>query len=203
MKLSKIQNFGKNICIIILIFQIVYITSHHELIVNRNRLSFKEFYDEKKFTEIKEFINKPISSYKIISVGMHPAKAQYNGFYTLDGYFANYPLYYKHKFYNVIENELERDPYFKSYFLDWGSKCYAFSTEIGIEFDKKIGKIQLLDFDYEYLQSMGCEYILSSIQINTSSTNHLKLLKISTRKNLNQFIYMKLNFKKLNSINLI
>ena len=66
-------------------------------------------------------------------------------FYTLDGYFANYPLYYKHKFYNVIENELERDPYFKSYFLDWGSKCYAFSTEIGIEFDKKIGKIQLLD----------------------------------------------------------
>lgn len=190
MRISKSKNYGKTIIIIILIFQVLYITSHHELIVNQNKSNFNEFYDEKKFTEIKEFINKPLSSYKVISVGMHPAKAQYNGFFTLDGYFTNYPLSYKHKFYNIIEKELERDPNIKSYFRDWGSKCYAFSTEIGIDFEKKIGKIQLLDFDYKYLHSMGGKYILSSIQINTSSTNHLKLLKgFSSKKSEPIYLY--------------
>lgn len=190
MKLSKIKNYGKTITILILIFQVLYITTNHELIVNQNKSNYSEFYDEEKFNEIKEFINKPLSSYKVISVGMHPAKAQYNGFFTLDGYFANYPLSYKHKFYKIIKKELERDPNIDSYFRDWGSKCYAFSTEIGIDFEKKIGKIQLLDFDYKYLHSMGGKYILSSIQINTSSTNHLKLLKgFSSKKSEPIYLY--------------
>ena len=48
----------------------------------RSKPSVKEFYAEELFTEIKEHIGRPVEEYRVASVGLHPAIAQYNGFYT-------------------------------------------------------------------------------------------------------------------------
>lgn len=44
----------------------------------------------------------------MISVGIYPAAAAYNGFHCLDGYSNNYPLEYKHAFRQIMEGELDK-----------------------------------------------------------------------------------------------
>lgn len=45
--------------------------------------------------EIKDYIGKPQSSYRVGSIGLHPSVSQESGFYTVDGYVNSYPLAYK------------------------------------------------------------------------------------------------------------
>ena len=140
--------------------------------------SFKEFYSEATFMKIKDVIDRPVDSYKVISVGLHPAVAQYNGFNTIDGYFANYPLEYKHEFRKIIENELNKDEALKKYFDNWGSRCYAFSSELGKDFiSNKRDSIQDLAYDFKHLKTMGVEYIISVAPINESINNEIGLMK--------------------------
>ena len=44
--------------------------------------SVKEFFAEEQFKEIKEYINGQPEEYRVASIGIHPAIAQYNGFFT-------------------------------------------------------------------------------------------------------------------------
>ena len=64
------------------------------------------------FQEIKDHIDLPLEDYRVASIGLHPAIAQYNGFYTLDSYNNFYPLTYKYQFRKIIENELEKNKRF-------------------------------------------------------------------------------------------
>lgn len=59
------------------------------------RYSMKEYFLEDNFRAMEGVLDKRIgtkSSYRTLSIGFSPTKAQYNGFYTLDGYFYNYPF---------------------------------------------------------------------------------------------------------------
>jgi hypothetical protein len=171
-KYSKVFIFS------LLTLQFVYGIMHHEIWVNRNKPTFKEFYSEATFMKIKDVIDRPIGSYKVISVGLHPAVAQYNGLYTLDGYFANYSLKYKHEFRKVIRNELNRDESLKNYFDNWGSRCYAFSSELGKYFiSNKRDSIQDLAYDFKHLKTMGGEYIISVAPINESINTEIELME--------------------------
>lgn len=171
-KYSKVYIFS------LLTLQLVYEVKYHEIWINRNKPTFKEFYTEASFMNIKDVIDRPVDSYKVISVGLHPAVAQYNGFNTLDGYFSNYPLEYKHEFRRIIENELNKDEALKKYFDNWGSRCYAFSSELGRDFiSNKRDSIQDLAYDFKYLKNMGGEYIISVAPINESINTEIELME--------------------------
>ena len=86
---------------------------------------------QEEFERIDRYIGKEKSTYKVVSVGIHPSVALYNGFYTLDGYSNNYDVEYKHEFGNIINKELEKKSEINSYFWGWGNRCYAFSADIG------------------------------------------------------------------------
>jgi len=176
--ISTKWKFGKLIAVGVILFQLGFIVNQHELRTQKNEPTYRKFYAEELFEEIKQFINKPIDSYRVISVGIHPSIAQYNGFYTLDGYLANYPLEYKHQFRKVISKELDKDPKLKSYFDNWGSRCYAFTAELGNGYlNPSPAKINNLDFDFKVLKQMGGEYILSSAEIDTKNKQAIKLLR--------------------------
>ena len=64
-------------------------------IPKKDKPSFRQFYAEDLFFEIQNKIGKPLDSYRIISIGLFPNIAQFNGFYTLDSYQNNYPLAFK------------------------------------------------------------------------------------------------------------
>tara|TARA_Y100001935_G_C17108890_1_gene409808 strand:- start:332 stop:676 length:345 start_codon:yes stop_codon:yes gene_type:complete len=98
----------------------------------------------------------------------------------MDAYFYNYPLSYKYLFRKTIEDELSKDDKIKTYFDDWGSRCYLFSSELGLSNsftkEKKV-KIDNLSINIDKLKEMGCNYILSSVEILKHNNIKIDLLK--------------------------
>lgn len=131
--------------------------------------NYRQFFDKKLFSSIhKDLGTKGDYKTKVVSVGLFPCVAEYNGFYTLDSYRVNYPIDYKYKFRKVIAKELEKDGSIRSYFDNWGSRCYILSSELGNHFlfsknDDNV--VKHLDIDTKALKGLGCQYIFSAVEI--------------------------------------
>jgi hypothetical protein len=133
--------------------------------------SFDRFFAQDLFTEIDNYIAKPKESYRVVSIGMHPSVAQFNGFYTLDAYLTNYSLAYKYEFRKIVRHELERDAQARSYFDAWGNRCYIFPAELKINSLCSAGDhlvLHHLNLDTAQLRAMGGEYIISAVFIENS-----------------------------------
>jgi hypothetical protein len=142
--------------------------------------TFKEFASYSLFNDIKRHINKPLDSYRVVSIGIHPSIALFNGFYVLDAYLTNYSLGYKHKFRKIIEKELSKNKKLREYYDDWGSRCYVFVSELGTNYLVQKGdniKIRNLELNTAAFKKLGGEYILSAAEIMNYRKNHLVFLK--------------------------
>ncbi len=150
------------------------------------RLTFAEFFSPGLFGDIRDFIGRSQASYRVACLGLYPAIALYNGFYTADGYWVNYPLEYKHRFRRVIAQELAKDSKLAVYFDEWGSRCYLFSAELGQRYlntkDSRRRRIEHLDIDTAALAELGTQYILSAVEIGNASELGLKLEKTFVRE---------------------
>ena len=143
-------------------------------------VSFSSFFSEGLFREIDEYIGKPRESYKVGSVGLYPSIPLYNGFYCIDGYSNNYDVEYKHAFRAVIGEELERNETIRTYYDDWGSRCYLFSAELGKKYRftrAKPKEIAEFHIDAEALYKQNCRYLFSGVNIRNAEEAGLKLLK--------------------------
>nr|MCR5726730.1 DUF6044 family protein [Lachnospiraceae bacterium] len=128
-----------------------------------------------EFDRIDRYIGKDKSTYKVVSVGIHPSLALYSGFYTLDGYSNNYDVEYKYEFGNIIDQELEKNPEIYKYFWGWGNRCYAFSADIGKDVTNAVLPNEIeLDYDFEKLKQLGGEYIISSVQVSNDEVHMVK-----------------------------
>jgi len=140
--------------------------------------SFSRFFAHDLFTEIDRFIGRPKDTYRVVTIGMHPSVAEFNGFYTLDSYQRNYPLSYKRQFRQIIWKELDRDTILREYFDGWGNRCYVFSSELGLNFlcyGKEHHILHNLQLDTAQLRAMGCEYVISAAEIENSAQRGLRL----------------------------
>jgi hypothetical protein len=173
--------------------QVLLLFAFNDEIIYRNKPSVKEFYSESLFQEIREYINRPVEEYRVASIGLHPAIAQYNGFYTLDTYNNFYPLKYKHEFRKIIDKELSKNKKIRKYFDKWGGRCYFFTAELGKRYMfKKHSKTEIkhLDLNLEPFKKMGGEYLFSSVPIVNAAENGLKLEKIFVSKSSPWKIYL-------------
>ena len=93
-------------------------------------ITFSQFYSEKLFEQIEKSLPDNKKSYVVGSIGIHPSILQYNGFRTADGYLNFYPKEYKLKFRKAVINEFSKNEFLLSYFDDWGSRFYFFSSEM-------------------------------------------------------------------------
>ncbi|WP_371747560.1 DUF6044 family protein [Terribacillus sp. DMT04] len=164
---------------VLLCLQLVVLALSNEEIVYRYKQapSVGEFYAVEQFQEIRDYIGLPQSAYKVASIGLHPAIAQYNGFYTVDTYNNIIPLAYKHQFREVIADELAKDKQLKRYFDEWGSRLYIYSAELGKHYDfrKHSSKtIQSLELNTLALHDLGGNFILSSVPIENAAANNLQ-----------------------------
>ncbi|MFE8700498.1 DUF6044 family protein [Cytobacillus sp. FJAT-54145] len=163
-----------------LILQIVFLFFINEEIVFHREPTVKAFFAEKQFNDIKEYIGLPLEDYRVVSIGIHPAIAQYNGFYTLDTYNNFYPLSYKYEFRKIIERELEKNKKIRIYFDEWGGRCYVFTAELGKHymFRKDSNKVlKNLELNTNQFMRMGGRYILSAVPILNAKENNLTLEK--------------------------
>lgn len=128
-------------------------------------LSFEEFYAEDVFDNVKARIGEDTSNFYVVSVGVYPNVAQYNGLKTLDSYQPNYDLRYKQSFRTLIAEELEESDRLESYFDDWGSRCYVFSSELNGYYVLENPGIEDLDLDIQKFRSMKGKYVLSAVPL--------------------------------------
>ncbi|WP_428912499.1 DUF6044 family protein [Niallia sp. Krafla_26] len=173
--------------------QLVVLIPFNEEIAFQSRPSVKEFYDVELFTQIKDYIGISEEQYRVASIGLHPAIAQYNGFYTLDSYNNFYPLTYKYQFRKIIENELAKNKTIRTYFDEWGGRCYLFTDELGKHYMfKKTSKKRLknLQLHTDVFKDMGGRYIFSSVPIVNAEENQLALEKEFTTKKSVWKIYL-------------
>lgn len=164
--------------IFFLIAQILLLFCFNDEIIYRKKPSVSEFYSEELFEEIESHIGLPQKDYRVASIGIHPAIAQYNGFYTLDTYNNFYPLTYKYEFRKIIEKELSKNKTIRTYFDEWGGRCYIFTDELGKHYMfKKNSKKTLknLELNTEAFKKMGGSYIFSAVPIENALDNQLFL----------------------------
>ena len=144
-------------------------------------ITYKQFFAVEQFSQIRNDIGLPQESYRVISVGLHPSIAQFNGFYTLDGYISNYPLDYKYRFRNIIGYELEKSDELRDYFDEWGSRCYILAEELstGALYTKdKNVTIYNLQLNITALHEMNCTFVLSSVNIANHVDSGLQLVDV-------------------------
>jgi hypothetical protein len=155
--------------------------------------SFKRFFARDLFTEVDQFIGRPKSSYRVVSIGMHPSVTEFNGFYSLDGYLSSYPLSYKLQFRRIIAKELDKNDELRDYFDSWGNRCYVFSSELGLN-DLCSGDTHYvlhdLQLDTTQLRAMGCEYVISAVEIDNSAENGLILERQFSSPNSFWHVYL-------------
>ena len=170
---------------IILLCQIIFLFYFNGELFERRRgkeeglMKYKEFYSENLFKNISDYIGQDKKDYRIVSIGLPPGVTQYNGFYTLDGYFPNHPLSYKREFRKVIAKELDKSAELK--YISYGSKFYIFVAELGQDVlvtKNENRSINNLDLNTEALKNMGGQYIFSAIPISNYKNNNLELLNI-------------------------
>ena len=187
----------KNIIIYSLLFwQIILgfsMNENYNKNIRKGNFTFNQFYSEDLFNEVKVYIWKDTNKFRVVWVGIHPAILQYNNFYTLDWYFYNYPIEYKHDFYKIIWNELKKDKKINDYYNNWWSRAYIFSTElwknyIWLKNDKKI--INNLNINSTQLKIMWWEYIISAVQINNFKELNLNLENIFENSSSKYIIYL-------------
>lgn len=203
---SKLE-IGKFIVVFLLIGQLVYDFSHHELVISAFSFkagekegelvltvdpSVKGFYAEKQFRQIADYIGRDKSTYRVLSLGIHPSVSQYNGFYTLDGYCPNYDRRYKWKFREIIKDEIEKNPEVKNYFDNWGSRAYLFTAgDIGyVNVAGNTIELKNLDFNTHVMKELGGKYILSAVKIDTQTDPEYKFLKKFQHKESAWDIYL-------------
>ena len=187
------QKFWQRVVPLLIVSQVILLAMTNEEIIYQNKPSVKEFYAEEQFTEIKNHIGRPQEDYRVASIGLHPAIAQYNGYYTLDTYNNFYPLTYKYQFRQIIEKELEKNKKIRTYFDEWGGRCYLFTDELGKHYIfKKTSKkrIKNLELNLEPFKAMGGEFIFSAVPIDNASENGLELDKIFKSKSSAWEIYL-------------
>ena len=149
---------------------------------NYYALDWKSFFAEDIFSQIDAEIVKQgheKENYRVISIGIYPAAAAYNGFYCLDGYSNNYPLDYKHEFREIMEGELEKSDYVRDFFDNWGNRCYITTAEQSnyYTFEKKWNSVIYdLALNIDKLKEMNCEYVFSAAYIMNAEELGLKLI---------------------------
>ena len=189
----QFRHSWKPIVSLCIIAQIVVLVPFNEEIAYHQKPSVKEFYDVELFSEIKDYIGLPQDEYRVASIGLHPAIAQYNGFYTLDSYNNFYPLTYKYQFRKIIEKELAKNKEIRTYFDEWGGRCYLFTDELGKHYMFKKSskkKLKTIQLQTDVFKEMGGRYIFSAVPIINEDENKLRLEKEFTTKKSVWKIYL-------------
>jgi len=186
---------GKTIAVVLIVIQATYLFTFYNDnyeektggfyqyggvgLIRSNQMTFNEFFSPDLFEEIDEYIfnlnNLSKDEYRVVSIGMPPAVAQYNGYYTLDSYQPNYPLEYKHQFRKIMADELEKNETIKTYFDSWGSRCYIFTSEFGIDYSITKDRTHSINMDFNStaFKEMGGVYIFSTVEIENYQHNNL------------------------------
>lgn len=147
---------------------------------NYQQITWEAFYMEEVFDEMKEYMEEDTSSYSVVSLGIYPSVALYNGFICADGYSNNYDLAYKHGFIKIIEEEMAKNKEAEALIKTWGNRLYLVSGEYGLS--PLMGKDSALVYtdislDTEAMKRLNIRYLLSAGPISNADELGMELVR--------------------------
>lgn len=162
-------------------------TFHHSFLAKK---TYKEYYSENIFRQIRQYIGKPNEQYRLASLGIEPAVSLYNGFFTIDGYCVNYPLEYKYRFRKIFEMEIPKNKYIHWVYDQWGSKCYIMTR--AVKYDSKGRPVDYahLELDTNAMYELGARYMITPVKIPDPSKGFQYEKSFNDDENINQKIYL-------------
>lgn len=143
------------------------------------KLTWESVYMEDVFAQIEAALLEDKSTYSVVSLGMYPSIALYNGYICADGYSNNYDLEYKHAFRRIIANELEKSEEVKAYFDDWGNRLYLPSAQTGYDVTIQKGKgvtYESLAYDVAAMKELNVRYVFAAAPISNASELGMELV---------------------------
>jgi hypothetical protein len=150
-----------------------YVMLFERLLGRKPRLlGYAEFMSEKAFAQIRKRIGADTG--RVISIGMHPAIAAYNGLPCADGVHDNYPLSYKLRFRRMIARELARDKHRSTSIDRFGSSLYVTVREFKNDwYDEPQPRpphvLRRLDLDEAALHDLGVKWVVSALKFKAGS----------------------------------
>ncbi len=156
-----------------------------------NTLSYGEFYSEKLFKKAMEEVDY-LGEWSV-AYGFHPAVLEYNGIATLDGYLGFYSQEYKEAFREIIAPALELNEGARSYYDEWGARCYLYSADnatIVEALRRYPHEEDALEINEEALRKLGCRYIFSRIRLTNADEKGLSLRCICTDESSPYVLYV-------------
>ncbi len=156
---EQFNKFGKYIVFILIFYQIIYSLGSNFYFKNsikymfhknlpENVYTYKEYFAEKQFSEIKEFIGEPQNRYKVAVLGLLPLNiSAYNGFYSINGYFNLFSLDYKKKLNKLNANLLKKNYVYRMLLEFWGHQQIIYWEE--------------KYFDTNIMKELGTKYLMS------------------------------------------
>ena len=151
--------FGKYVVFILIFSQIIYALHSNFYFKNSIKYmlhknlpetahTYKEYFAEKQFAEIKEFIGRPLNEYKVATLGLLPLNiTAYNGFYSINGYFNMFSLDYKRKLNKLNAKLLKKNYVYRMLLEFWGHQQMIYWEE--------------QYFDTNVMKELGTEYLMS------------------------------------------
>ena len=141
------------------------------LVDGYEQVTWESLYMEDVFEEIEAVVEQDKGSYSVVSLGMYPSVALYNGFTCADGYSNNYDMEYKHAFRKIISGELKKNGEVRDYFDDWGNRCYLATGQRG--FDAMVQKgsdfvYKKPSFNLEAMEELNIRYIFAAAKVEGS-----------------------------------
>lgn len=147
---------------------------------NYQKITWEAFYMEEVFDEMKGYMEKDTSSYSVVSLGIYPSVALYNGFTCADGYSNNYDLAYKHEFMKIMEAEMAKNKEAEARIRNWGNRLYLVSGEYGLSpLISKASEVIYTDMslDTEAMKALNIRYLLSAGPISNAVELGMELVR--------------------------
>lgn len=160
------------------------------LIEDYEQITWESFYMEEVFAEMKEYMDKDTSSYSVVSLGIYPSVALYNGFICADGYSNNYDLAYKHEFLKIMEEEMSKNTEVEDIIKNWGNRLYLISGDYGLS--PLMGKgnnvvYSNMKLNTDAMKDLNIRYLLSAGKISNASELGIQLVRQEPFTNDNSY----------------
>ncbi len=149
------------------------------LLENYEQVTWEALYMEDTFGRIEQAIGEDKGGYSVVSLGLYPSVALYNGFTCADGYSNNYDLSYKHQFRRMMADELAEHEETGKYFDEWGNRLYLASSQYGM--NAMIGKdaglsYAELDYNTAAMKELNVKYLFAAAPIENAGELGMELL---------------------------
>lgn len=148
------------------------------------QLTINEFYAPDTFSRVRGIVEADGGG-TVVSVGLDPAVALYNGLDTADGAWSSYPLTYKERWGRLIRPALDADVVIRDYFEGYGNRVYVFQPVFGTVFCCEIPVIEEYELlvDDRQLGALGVDYVLSNGRVTNFSELGLEFVATVAESN--------------------